>query len=80
MSSSRGNFLSFHGSSPYSDRSVRTEMTGEGWHAGLVIVRTWHLMDFVFYEKQKIQYGSDTEKRETNTKKPYISEFQTFFD
>ena len=48
-----GNFLSFHGSSPYSDSSVRTEMTGAGRHAGLVIVRTWHLMDFVFYKNNK---------------------------
>ena len=48
-----GNFLSFHGSFPYSDSSVRTEMTGAGRHAGLVIVRTWRLMDFVFYKNFK---------------------------
>ena len=48
-----GNFLSFHGSIPYSDSSVRTEMTGAGRHAGLLTVRAWHLMDFVFYKKLK---------------------------
>ena len=68
MSSSRANFLSFHGSFPYSDRSVRTEMTGAGRHAGLVIVRTWHLMDFVFYKKHKKMTQYTCRKRETTKK------------
>ena len=63
MSSSRANFLSFHGSFPYSDRSVRTEMTGAGRHAGLLIVKNLAFDGFCIKTKKLIQYT--WRKRET---------------
>ena len=77
MSSSRGNFLSFHGSFPYSDRSVRTEMTGAGRHAGLLIVKNLAFDGFCIKNK-KIDTVHLEEKRNYVPKNVILLSFNFF--